>query len=667
MMTTPHIPLTYRPDIDGLRAVAVISVILFHLGVGLFSGGFVGVDVFFVISGFLITSIIEKEITQQRFSFLTFWERRIRRIIPALSVMILSTLVAGWFLFLPNDYKRLAQQALSQTVFSSNILFYLQSGYFDTANDTKPLLHTWSLAVEEQFYFFFPLILFILTKYFLKARAWIVGGVMAVSFALSIYGVSHHPTGTFYLLPTRAWELLIGAMLVFIPTPKTPRPYIFTCISFTAMTMVFVPFFIYDRLTPFPGLAAFPPCLGAALILWSGKFYASFIHRVLAVKPCIFIGKISYSWYLWHWPIIVFYKYTSFSPLSAYEMTGLFFASMIISIVSWRIVEHPFRQSTTSKKAVVQSAIMSGMMILAFAIPIREAAGFPLRFTDDVLLYETAEHDKNPLQNTCNKPSLQNIKANKLCQTNQDVAMPTFLVWGDSHADAVAPAFYELSEKLHLNGYIATYDGCPPILGVDQTGRDDSFYCIEFNNAILALLDRKSIHTVFLISSWSNWLTNPRLYTGNSQPRLTVKNDKRQFNTDVAHKLVETMTTLGQKGIHVVVMQTIPMADFDPPHTLALRATTENGKAPPVAIPLHEYNHQRESLDATFKMMASTASITLLDPKNILCGETMCNVSHDGKSLYYNGGHLSTYGARYLEPLFEKILRDTGSRGLSKT
>jgi len=279
----PH--LAYRPDIDGLRAIAVLAVVLFHAGVRSMSGGFVGVDVFFVISGYLITSILLRDINRKSFSMITFWEHRIRRILPALLAVIIFCLVAGWFLLLPEDYKGLGQQVFSQGFFASNILFYLQSGYFDSANDTKPLLHTWTLAVEEQFYLFYPIGLFLLWRIMTPVNVrLIILLTFILSFALSIYGVENHPSATFYLLPTRAWELMLGALTAMVRAPDFKKAYMPNLLASLGLTAIALPVFIYESHTPFPGLAALPPCAGTGLLIWVHTHNKSLISRALSLR-----------------------------------------------------------------------------------------------------------------------------------------------------------------------------------------------------------------------------------------------------------------------------------------------------------------------------------------------------------------------------------------------
>jgi len=285
--------LVYRRDIDGLRAIAVIAVVLFHFGVPGLTGGFVGVDVFFVISGYLITSISWRQREAGRFSFVECWTRRARRILPALFAMIAVLLAVGWVLMAPKDYEQLGQSVRYQVMFASNLLFMRQDGYFDVASDLKPLLHTWSLAVEEQFYILFPLLLTLLASRF---RHWRLAlfGVLLISFGLSVWAVAQHPEKAFFLLPMRAWELLAGAMLAVAPVSKTRLTAAAAqCISLLGLGLILIAVFAYDKNTPFPGAAALLPVLGVVALIWANEHHSTWVGRILSSRLLVGLGLIS--------------------------------------------------------------------------------------------------------------------------------------------------------------------------------------------------------------------------------------------------------------------------------------------------------------------------------------------------------------------------------------
>ncbi len=643
--------IQYRPDIDGLRAIAVLIVVLFHADVGFFSGGYIGVDVFFVISGYLITSIIVKDLEANKFSMLNFWVRRIRRIIPALLTVIIFCLIIGWFLFLPNDYKGVGQQVFAQSFFSSNILFYLQSGYFDSANEVKPLLHTWSLAVEEQFYLLFPITLFLLWKYLKKKHIPIlISLAVLISLALSIYGVKNHPSATFYLLPTRAWELLIGSLLVFLPSHAVRSSLFRNIIGMTGLSAIILPSFLYTTDTGFPGLAALPPCIGTALLIWLHQNNASYAQKLLSLKAIVFLGLISYSLYLWHWPAIVFTKYYFYEGASHNALALAVLFSFIAAILSWKFIERPFRNQQTIKLRNKAIYTLLGILIITAAgsFLLHTTKGAPNRLSPNVLHLANAANDKNPKQAECNRPSLEVIKKGRSCQTNKNQE-PSFILWGDSHADAIAPLFYELSEKHKTNGYVLTYDGCPPILGVGQDKRNADFYCEDFNKEVFNFIKSSNIKTVILVSAWGNWLNNKKLH-------VILNNEG-----NIIQALRKTLEQLDDFNVHL--MHSVPTYKFDPPKYLAQKFKKNKIIKDNKYAYAKTYEETKHSVEAALITNKSN-NIGFIDPTDLLCQNgTQCQILSNNDILYYNGGHLSTKGALYLSPLFSDIIKDSKNNG----
>ncbi len=380
-----------RRDIDGLRALAVIPVVLFHFGLGL-SGGFVGVDVFFVISGYLITSIIFREINAGRFSFADFWARRARRIMPALSVVLLATLAVGWFIMPASDYSQLGRAVRYQAMFISNILFMRQDGYFNPASDFKPLLHTWSLSVEEQYYIFFPLLMVLLTRYLRHWRL-MLAGLLLVSFSLNVWMIEREPDAAFFLLPMRAWELLCGAMLAVLPVSKRSfAPAIYQAVSLAGLAMVLFAILTFDRTTQFPGWAALMPVLGATAMLWANGQTPTLVGRLLSTRPMVGVGLISYSLYLWHWPIFVYANAASVDGMQAREALMWVALSVALGWLSWRFVELPFREKRwlSGRKPVLVGGLVSMLVIALAGQAIRSADGVPSRLSGQAMQYAQA-------------------------------------------------------------------------------------------------------------------------------------------------------------------------------------------------------------------------------------------------------------------------------------
>lgn len=355
--------MQYRREIDGLRAVAVIPVILFHAGFTIFSGGYVGVDIFFVISGYLITSIIISELEQGKFSILRFYERRARRILPALFFVMLSCIPFAWMWMLPAQFKDFSQSLVAVTVFASNILFWRESGYFAAASEEKPLLHTWSLAVEEQYYMLFPIFLILLWRFGRSPVFYSIIVISIISLLLSEWGWRNKPTANFYLAPTRAWELLAGSICAFLQYGKMQKSN--NALSAFGLALILFAIFVYDKSTPFPSAYALAPVLGTALIIMYGA-RETWVARLLSLKGFVGIGLISYSAYLWHQPLFAFARIRSIYMPEQWLMLLLAVASLVLAYFSWRYVEQPFRiKGRFSRTRVFQFSALATMLMLS--------------------------------------------------------------------------------------------------------------------------------------------------------------------------------------------------------------------------------------------------------------------------------------------------------------
>ena len=363
--------MKYRAEIDGLRALAVVPVILYHAGFQLFSGGFVGVDVFFVISGYLITSIILMDIDKGKFSLVHFYERRARRLLPALFFIMLISLPFAWLFLIPTDLKAFAQSLVAVSTFTSNILFWQESGsYFAAASELKPLLHTWSLAVEEQYYVLYPLFLMLVWQF---GKSWVVA-ILIVLFILSLglaqWGAYNHPIATFYLLPTRGWQLLIGVFASFYlknhqhPSSKSINQFA----SILGLLLIFFSIFIYDKHTPYPSLYALVPTIGTVLvILFAVK--GVLVNSLLSIKAIVGIGLISYSAYLWHVPLLVFARHQHFNELSLSVTMTLIFCTFVFAYFTWKYVENPFRNKKIfSRRSIFISSLAGSLFFVAFGL-----------------------------------------------------------------------------------------------------------------------------------------------------------------------------------------------------------------------------------------------------------------------------------------------------------
>lgn len=626
--------LRYRPEIDGLRAIAVLAVVLYHAGFG-FPGGFIGVDVFFVISGFFITSLIVKELQEGRFSFSGFWERRVRRIIPAIAVVMILTLLGGWFLLLPEDYADVGKSAAFQAIFSANFHFWLGG-----TGDEKPLQHTWSLAVEEQFYLFLPLILF---SFFrlpgLRRRGPLLllcGLGIILSLAASIYGVLRSPSAAFFFLPTRAWELLSGSFVALLPfdsLANNRRLREFFC--WFGLSGILIPCWIYTDKMPFPGLAAVPPCLGTALLIWATGHHrpnqpSLFLARLLSLRLIVFIGLISYSLYLWHWPLFAFSNYYPLKTMTVVNRLAIVAAGFLLAVLSYRYVETPFRKRTicAARSSMLGFGAASIVVVLALGLFLKFGHGFPSRFSPEVLAHARAVHDREFIHEL----SAVDVQKGHLVRigsrdSNAPVAV---LVWGDTHAMAAVPAFDLFLKEKGLAGRQVTASATAPIMG--------AYWRIEpskpkevkaFNEAVFDYIVAHSIPDVVLVGRWKS-------YTDEIG------------DIPLESALVSTVERLVAAGVRPWIFLQVPQCLFNVPRGLAVGSIFHNDLTPYLAQPA-EWN----GLGGTGKTLlqkVQAAGGHILDPCPGFLDATGTHfvVEKNGMTLYRDNSHLSAEGARVM-------------------
>ncbi|HEY1962886.1 MAG TPA: acyltransferase family protein, partial [Rhizomicrobium sp.] len=524
MVTKSH----YRPDIDGLRALAVLAVVLFHYHVSGFRGGFVGVDVFFVISGFLITGLIHTEMREGRFSLRQFYERRIRRIFPGLFALLIAAIVAAGLIFFPNSLARFGRSLLATAFFGANFEFWREAGYFDVAADQKPLLHLWSIAVEEQFYLIFPALLLLLGASSKRRLLAVVGLIFVASLGFSIWSARHAPGAGYYLLPSRMWELMLGALLA-LGAVKAPQPRVAReTISFVGLALISIGIIVYSRHTPFPGAAALAPCVGTALVIAAGESAA--FNRMLSVRPVVFVGLISYSLYLWHWPLYVFARAVLVHPLTPAETVVLIALSLALAILSWRYIEQPVRSRSFRwpRPALFGGAVGAMAMAAACAVLILNTRGLPQRFPPHIRAILAEEDDHEARLHECFGLTAQDVRAGRLCQIGAKVEEASFILWGDSHADALIPAVQSLAQRQGRTGLFAGTDSCPPLLGVK---RADTTKCEAFNDAVAKIATSRAIREVILEARWAKNAEGSS-FGPEAQPRIRLYDDISDGRTE---------------------------------------------------------------------------------------------------------------------------------------
>jgi peptidoglycan/LPS O-acetylase OafA/YrhL len=651
----------YRPEIDGLRAVSVIGVVLFHLGLG-FPGGFVGVDVFFVISGYLITGILLRQLSQDRFSLVDFWARRIRRIAPAAIAMVIGTLLIGGYLQTPERYAGLARSAMAHVVMASNCYFTRDAGYFAESSDFEPLLHTWSLSVEEQFYLIFPLLVLFAWRRWPEKIAWIMVASAVVSLGWSSLEVPRDPKEAFFLLPSRGWELLAGAIMAALPRPQMKRAGS-EVLSALGLILVMVPMWIYDRETAFPGPAALPPVLGAVMLLCAGG--ATYAGRILSWRPLVGVGLISYSLYLWHWPLVVFAREVTFELTVAWKFS-LLAASTVIAWLSWRWIETPFRSGGvlgTNARALRFGAI-SAAGLFAIALGIKLSGGFPSRLPEDLRVI-MADVAWNGGDYTSSKSEASAIGERKEGSVD-------FVVWGDSHGASAAPAIDAAGQKLGLRGRAYLNNGTPPVTGLwfADMDREGAAAMVAMNERVLSEIIKTRPKVVILVGRWV------ARCEGYNEVEMVGEPESHRYTTMVVDSMIPAPTFaesstalirqlqkmnehLVKNGIELLLVQQVPESTVGRiAARFYLKERFPRFSDLPQFTTTREDHRKRQA--RTMKTLAdlSKEDITIVDPTNQFFKESNALQVYANRSFYRDDDHLTWAGSlHYLEPVFEKIMR----------
>lgn len=649
----------YRPDIDGLRAVAVLSVIFYHAGFKLFSGGYVGVDVFFVISGYLITKIILTEIRENNFTLTKFYERRIRRIYPAAFAVMAFVLLISAIIYSASDYINITKSIVSTTFFFSNILFWTESGYFETPSTLKPLLHTWSLSVEEQFYILFPLLLIIfssLTKFRLRSS---IAVIALISFAANIFFTFHYESVAFYFMPLRAWEMLAGSMLVMVDIPQSAKAAHRNILSLAGITLILASVLMFDEETFFPGFAALIPVAGSAIIIYSGMSGRSFIGNILSLKPVVFIGKISYSLYLWHWPLLVIGKYYIIRQLILFDIIIWLTITFAISTLSWKFIENPFRKKSfmeTSRVFILATCAM--LLTLLVSGTIYANNGFPQRVPPPITSIRN-DAEMNKWGNCLVVREVEIPQDLSLCHIGAESQEPTFLLWGDSHARALAPAINKSATDAGINGYISSITSCPPLLGID---RKDQYIgvCSKYNDMVLAYIEaRPELDTIILTARWALSANGTRykIEEGASITQVDLWSKQESANTALFQLgLQRTISKLRELNRNIVIVTGVPEVGYDVPSAYVIASQTGRDINSIIAPTMSEYQERNGVVLSTVNSIVSNnENVWVVNITDAMCDIEKCNVIAEEHLLYRDDDHLSTFGAYYISHLFAPI------------
>lgn len=618
---TRHI--AYRPDIDGLRALAVLLVVIFHAFPSTLAGGFIGVDIFFVISGYLISSILIKDLTHSRFSIFTFYQSRITRIFPALILVLFSSLTFGWLALLQEEYISLAKHALSGAGFVSNLTLWSEASYFDVAAETKPLLHLWSLGVEEQFYLFWPAILLLLWKSGKRLTGLILILIMA-SFALNMYQSTNNPTADFYSPLTRFWELLAGALIAANARKINFKQRTTDYISVGGFLLLLIGLVTITSKDNFPGSLALIPVSGTVMLIASGEL--SIVNRtILSNRLLVGIGLISYPLYLWHWPLLSFSRIVqSETPSLAIRWAALAIA-VFMAVTTYKLVETPIRNGSINRKA--STLILCGAMvaIMAFSMFAYIYGGFPSRTGSNPVLRHPAELGRDPYLNyitnnfnRCTDPLLLKLSVldtsyGHRCFQSQKNAPIQILLLGDSHAEHWLPGLSDQLKDVNVGSLIQ-----PDLPSIDSK---------LFKDAIPAIANNASIKTVIISAMWIDKINQ------------TIDNPTKQ--------LQKTIKLLTNNGKYVYVFDDVPSYDFTPEKCMYGRRFSTNTETCEISI--SQYKTQKrfysESLTEAVK---GNPFVTFVPVSDFLCDPHECNMLIDDILVYRDTNHLNITGSKLI-------------------
>ncbi len=666
----PHSPNSYQPHVDGLRAVAVLSVVAFHSFPNHVTGGFVGVDIFFVISGFLISGIILNGLRQQTFSFADFYARRIRRIFPALIAVLAFTLALGYFFLFPSEFRNLGKHVLGGALFVANITLWRDTGYFDTSAELKPLLHLWSLGVEEQFYVLWPLFLIVCYKRRWN-MVWITALICLASFGFNVWASASKPIANFFLLPGRFWELMTGSMLAQLHFSGASmsseegwgRPVIRECAAVGGLAIIAIALFWFDRDTVFPGWAALLPTLGACLLIAAGS-KAWINRRILAHPWAVFVGLISYPLYLWHWPLLAYGRILEPDGMSKATVLTLVALAFLLAWVTYQWLEKAIRfgHRKTGKVIPALCIAMSAIALIgasAFTEMTHTRLASPLVYKIDEAIgdwdYPAADFNFK--------------KADHFKVLREKGALETSAIFiGDSHVEQYwsrVKAVIDDKARHTRSAIFATNPGCPPL--PDANRMDRGYYCYRFFEFAMDAARNKDIDTVVIGAAWEAYFIAQGGGIGPPNAIYSTRDPSRTTLTwespEAEYLLTEFERRLGElhsAGKRVILLLSNPSSRaFSPGSMLPdrLHPTGASERSPYVSK--NEFVGFARPIVERLKIIAARAGANVIDPMNYFCDELVCpTITADGRPIYSDSNHIRPFYVRQKALFVDRILVD---------
>ncbi|KQI71228.1 hypothetical protein AN191_13070 [Loktanella sp. 5RATIMAR09] len=624
----------------------------FHANESLLPGGFVGVDIFFVISGFLICRIIMQDLEAGDFSFWRFYERRARRILPALLVVVIFALCAGLLIYLPDDLKSLGEATVASSLFLSNFYFMNEVQYFADPLENYSLLHLWSLAVEEQFYIVTPIVMILVYRF--RAN-WVVSTLVLLtiaSFTAALYLVVTNPSGAFYMLTSRFWEMGIGAVLGICAT-RDPKGFTAQVASVLGSVLILGSIMLLSKGPPFPGLLAVPCVIGAALYIWAGP--ESICNRLLSYKLFVWIGLISYSVYLWHWPILSYAKYVTVIDLTLLQTTLAVIASFVAAVLSYRFIEQPFRKKsdfvTTARFLSVLGATLAAISLLGAVLTTGQ--GLPNRWHPDSLSAMSVAGKVDPaVRFGCRNVFVAALPNGNTCEVGAEKDSYDFIVWGDSHAGAMRAGFAQLALDTDTSGLVIYKNGCSSLLGRRNRNLPFRTNCNEHNLEVLKFLEMQHTRDVILVSRWLTTDNISQFHTGNDVSFWEAVL-KLPESGNLAASVQRTVAALEAQDKRVFWLKTVPGQPWHVPSAVA--KSLEWSRPVPSQLPRAGYEAVHAPIDKIFDSAGSAIAIPTVD---IFCEAMLCNAQRDGAVLYFDDNHVSHYGAILIASVIQQALAE---------
>ncbi|WP_168213004.1 MULTISPECIES: acyltransferase family protein [unclassified Bradyrhizobium] len=651
--------ITYRPEIDGLRAVAVVSVLFFHAhlrfaGIEPFKGGYLGVDIFFVISGYLIAGIIFSDLDGESFSLARFYERRARRILPALLLVIAASAIVGLLFMTPEPISQFARSIFAVIFFVANIFFYQRDNYFSEPSDLTPLLHTWSLSVEEQFYVFFPLLMILMWRFARRSLALVLIAGAAVSFSLALHTDKTDPSAAFYLLQNRAWEILTGSVLARIEQARARPTFdaIARMLPALGLGLIFASICLLGAQETSVGWNTVLAVSGTALIIRFGEG-GDLVSRLLATRPLVGLGLFSYSLYLWHQPVFAFTRLFLIDAPGNFISCVLILTCLVLAYLSWRFVEVPFRNRTTvTRRKLVVAVIGISAALLVLAGSSEFTGGFPQRFSADQLALLALKPQRGTAiadGRDCRRQSIDDA-----CVIGRPHTAPTFAVLGDSHAETLTGPLNDLFYELSIAAYVYAYPACPFVAGVETVGKKAP--CLEFQENVFAALRQHRITSVIINDRSTAYISGTTFDNGEGGiepgPLAAIRpvgftGSEAERMSRSAEALRATLLRVLEMGITVYYILPVPEVGWHVPRTL-VKLIAQNRL--PLTTSLQRYLERNRVVLGIARDIQDETGFVPIYPQRVFCRtDTARCYTHDGATIFYTDtDHLSREGAEKL-------------------